>query len=223
VNTEALEAFRQGKKSKPAKALWEPPISSDFRLPPFPQVRWVIGVDQSLAACGAVLIGGTRRVDSLPAFRVMQAWKIATEAPEHVKGFEASLRRAGELNTRFRGFLTASWLDVTGPLELVHETPPPTGVGRMRSPEASLLAALAIRIAADVASDLRLGDMVPAQSHKLFICGNRNATKAEHHAALKKVAADLGVENFDLVTNEATRDAASIALLHFTRPILETR
>lgn len=223
MNTEALAAFAAKDAARRAAApKWQPPESSAFCLPRHPRVRWAVGVDQSLSACGAVLIGGTRMPDGRAAFGVEQAWKIVTEAPEGTKGFEASLRRATELAGRFKDFLVHAWLHVEGPLELVHEAPPPTGVARMRSPESSLLAALSFRIAGGNSTGVLFGDMVSAQAHKHFVCGNRNADKAEHHRALKQLAVDLGIEGFDLVKNEATRDAISVALLHFTRPILET-
>lgn len=223
MNTEALAAFAAKDAARRAAApKWKPPESSDFCLPRHPRVRWAVAVDQSLSACGAVLIGGARLPDGRAVFGVQQAWKMVTEAPEGTKGFEASLRRATELAGRFSDFLVHAWLHVEGPLELVHEAPPPTGVARMRSPESSLLAALSFRIAGQNSTGVLFGDMVSAQAHKHFVCGNRNADKAEHHAALKQLAVDLGIEGFDLVKNEATRDALSVALLHFTRPILET-
>jgi hypothetical protein len=224
VNTEALAAFATKDAARRAAApKWRPPESSDFHLPPLPRARWIIGVDQSLSACGAVLIGGGRSKDGSPVFSVEQAWKIVTDAPDD-KGFEASLRRATELSKRFRDFLVHAWLHgVDGVLELAHETPPPLRVSRIRSPESSLLASLALRIAADVSTGVVLGDMVTAQNHKQLICGNRLAEKAEHHAALKQLGVDLGIENFDLIKNEATRDALSIALMQFTRPPLEIR
>lgn len=223
MNTEALATFAAKDAARRAAApKWKPPQGSDFRLPRYPRVRWAVAVDQSLSACGAVLIGGTRKPDGGAAFGVEQAWKMVTEAPEGTKGFEASLRRATELAGRFKDFLFQARLHVEGPLELVHEAPPPTSVARMRSPESSLLAALSFRIAGGNSTGVLFGDMVSAQAHKYFVCGNRNADKAEHHAVLKQLAVDFGIEGFDLVKNEATRDALSVALLHFTRPILET-
>ena len=224
MNTEALAAFAAKDTARRAAApKWQPPEWSDFRLPRLPQVRWVVAVDQSLSACGAVLVGGSRGEGGHPSFVVEQAWKMAIETPEGTKGFEASLRRATALAGRFKDFLVHAWLHVDGLLELVHEAPPPTGVARMRSPESSLLAALAFRIAGENSTGVLFGDMVAAQAHKYFICGNRNADKAEHHTALKQLGVDLGIENFDLIKNEATRDALSIALLHFARPPLEVR
>ena len=224
MNTEALAAFAVKDAARRAAApKWQPPEGSDFFLPRYPKVRWVVAVDQSLSACGAVLLGGTRMPDGSAAFGIEQAWKIVTEAPVGTKGFEASLQRAVELSRRFKDFLVHAWLHVEGLLELVHEAPPPTGVARMRSPESSLLAALSFRIAGEYSTGVLYGDMVSAQAHKYFVCGNRNADKAEHHRALKQLAVDLGVEGFDLIKNEATRDAFSVGLLHFTRPPLEVR
>lgn len=214
MNTDALESFAANRPAKAVKAAWAPPTAESFVVPESPEVRWVIGVDQSLSACGALLLGANR-YEGKVVIAVQQAWKIVTAAPEY-SGYEESLRRAVEVHKRFTDFLVNVWFSITGEIELVHEAPP-MGGGRIRSPEASLLSSLAIRIAGQ-RENVHLCPMVSPQPHKYFICGNRKAEKPEHHAALKQVAADLGIEGMALVKNEATRDALSIALLHLTRP-----
>jgi hypothetical protein len=212
VNTDALESFAAGRPAK-AKEVWTPPTPASFHAPEAPGVRYVLGVDQSLSACGLVLIGAQRQAERL-VLGVMTAQKIVTEAAES-KGFEEHYRRAVQLHDRIQEFLVSVYLGTEGDIELAHEAPP-VGGGRLRTPESAILAGLAVRLAA--AKDwITIGPMVPPQVHKDFTCGNRRADKKEHHAALTALAAGLGIERWDLITNEAMRDAASVALTHLSR------
>jgi len=52
--------------------------------------------------------------------------------------------------------------------------------------------------------------MMRRQDHCKLVCGNANADKRAHHAALKLLFPHIA--GSELVTNEATRDALSVAL-----------
>lgn len=213
MNTDALESFAAGAAAKAPKKTWTPPTEADFHAPEAPGVRYVLGIDQSLSACGLALIGAQRKPEGL-VLVVMDAEKITTAAPLF-KGFEEHFQRAEQLHDLIERFLSRVYFGTEGDIELVHEAPP-VGGGRLRTPESSILSALAVRLAARK-SWIRRGPMVPPQVHKTFVCGDRRADKKKHHAALTALAADLGIAQWEFVTNEATRDAASLALLHLSR------
>jgi hypothetical protein len=95
--------------------------------------------------------------------------------------------------------------------DVVYEAVPEGG--SIRSPESSLLGAMAVLMASrGFRGTTRLLEPVPAQSHKKYTCGNRNASKTEHHAALMKLAEILQVRGLEQLTNEAKRDSFSVGL-----------
>lgn len=222
MNTEALAAFSA--KRAPSKAAWRPPEMTDFDYDPF-WGRDVVAVDPSLRAFGAVFLTISAVKDQRPHIRVRAARKF-TSAEGEATGWEANFQRAMQVGHDFRLWLSE---DVFAGharirLEIVHEQPP-TGGGRIIRPEATILGGFATRVAArDIGVSTQR--MVAPLSHKNLFCGPRkpgekSVTKTEHHAALKETAARLGISGMDLITNEATRDALSIGLLHLTRPALE--
>lgn len=217
MNTDALKEL--GKSASPAakkKVSWRAPRGEDFVLPVAPGARLVFAFDQSLSACGFVAVGGQIR-DGKPFVAISAAQRIAVELNDGSTGYERELRRAlilrDEIADRALG-LALTWNQFSADIEVVHEAPP-IGGGRMRSPESSLLAAMAVRMAfTDDRYHLR--PMVAPRTHKVFVSGNARATKGEHHAALKQVMADLEIQGAESITNEAHRDALSVALTHFT-------
>ena len=227
MNTEALAAFATKDAARRAAApKWRPPEMTDFHYDPF-WGRDVVAVDPSLRAFGAVFLTISSVKDQSPHVRVHAARKF-TSAEGDATGWEANFQRAMQVGHDFRLWLSE---DVFAGharirLEIVHEQPP-TGGGRIIRPEATILGGFATRIAARDIGVLTQR-MVAPLSHKNLFCGPRKpgekgVTKAEHHAALKETAGRLGISGMDLITNEATRDALSIGLLHLTRPPLEAR
>jgi hypothetical protein len=214
MNTEALEAFAAGRPSK-TKDEWRPPEMGDFHYDSY-WGRDVIAVDPSLRAFAAVFLS-ISEVMGQPQIFVLAARKFTT-AEEDAKGWEANFQRAMQVGHDFRLWIdeaTAGFSRVR--LEIVHEQPP-AGGGRIIRPEATILGGLATRFAArDLGVPVQR--MVAPQSHKRLFCGAEKVTKAQHHAALKKTAAQLGISGMDLVKNEGTRDALSIGLMHCTRPM----
>jgi hypothetical protein len=216
VNTEALEVFAGDRKGKPVKQSWRSPEPDDFVLSNG-VTRFVVAVDQSLSGCAAVLLSAGRIEPARPLCLIVHASQKFATTPVEAGGYEETLRRATELHGLFGNWMLQSVLMLVSGfgLEIVHEQPP-IGGGRVVRPESSLLASMAVRLVADRHA-LPVARMVAPQSHKHFICGDRKADKKTHHAALKKVVADLGVRGMDIVTNEDLRDALSIGLLHLTR------
>lgn len=214
MNTDALEAFAAGRPSK-TKDEWRSPTLDDLPMREY-YPRQVIAVDQSLRKFAAVFMLNTWVLGS-PQICVLAARKFSTEEGE-VSGWEANFQRAIQLAGEFKDWV----LEVTPGFslvaqEIVHEAPP-AGGGRIIRPEASILGGMAVRVAA---RDLGLSTqrMVTPQTHKRFVCGTDKVTKAQHHAELKKLAAQLGVTGMDLIKNQDQRDAFSVGLVQLSRPV----
>jgi hypothetical protein len=214
VNTEALESFSA--KKAPSKTAWHPPEITDFQ---YRYARTVMAFDPSLRACGAVALTITS-VRGMPIIAVHAGKKFVT-ADHAMGGFEESLRKTLELSEQIgpwilnemRGFHLAG-------IEFVHEGPP-VGGGKLIRPEAALLGGAALRFAL-TPLNLTVEPMIQPQTHKRLWCGprskNQTITKKEHHDAMMARAQELGVLGLDKITNEATRDAFSVACMHLTRP-----
>jgi hypothetical protein len=214
VNTDALAAFSTKKTS--SKAAWRPPEIIDF---PYRYARTVMAFDPSLRACGAVALTITS-VRGVPTIMVDAAKKFVT-TDHAMGGFEESLRKTLELSeqigpwilTELRGHHLAG-------IEFVHEGPP-VGGGKVIRPETALLAGAAVRFAL-APMGLTVHPMIQPQTHKRLWCGprskNQTITKKEHHDAMMARAQELAVVGLDKITNEATRDAFSVACMHLTRP-----
>ena len=184
-----LAHFREG-ETKP-KA-WEPPT----RFMP----GRVLCIDQSLSATGWVLVNSMG--DRL---HVHTAGSIVTKPENYPNGYEGTLQRALYVARRLDQVVK----DAHGVDAVVHETPP-LAVGRMSRPEASLLASLGVRMAADKYG--RRVVMVQNQhSKKVLLDVSRDVTKREWHGALNRYT----IEGRELVTNEGQRDALCLALTHF--------
>lgn len=213
MDTAALEALAGRWKPK-AKAEWMPPTSKSFGLPSYPDTpRGVLAIDQSLNGCAAVLLGAVR-IAGKAVIEVNMVRKFNTGISTGVGGYEESLQRAEELYLRLAEWIAQIKLFSAAPIQVVHEQPP-IGGGRIVRPESSLLASFAVR-RATFACGYPVMKMVAPQSHKFFTCGDRKADKKKHHAALKVLAARLGIAGMDLITNEDLRDALSIGLFHMS-------
>lgn len=201
LDTSALAAIGDKARSKPSVPAWRLPELSDFKQ------GKVIAFDPSLAATGAVALICDQRGLTVYAAR---SWK--TESLHG--GHEGNLDRFMRLWPQIRGWLysinasPAEW-------KIVHEAPP-VGGGKILHPESSLLGGAAVRIAAEQYG-LLVGKMISPQPHKHFICGDRKADKRTHHAVLKQLIDTLPIAGAKAISNEATRDALSVAMHHLAR------
>jgi hypothetical protein len=195
VNTEGLAQFRD--ENAPKKAPWSLPLSRDFRP------GNILAFDPSLSACGFVALS----IDD-NGITVHEAIKFPNPIV-YATGNEENYLKALTLTSEVRrwrcetGFHKFLW-------PYVHEAPP-VGGGRIKSPESALLASLAVRFAME---PMEFRGMITPAAHKKFICGNSKATKQEHHAALAELAKTLPINGYEKITNEAKRDALSIALYY---------
>lgn len=188
-----LERFRAGAEVEEEKALPEPVVPVTERR--------ILSFDQSLANTGwAYIVCG----------RVGETGNIKTERED--KGHEDNLNRATTVFVEVLGLMQRFEM---GRADLVvHETPPVGG--RMMRPEASLMAATAIRIAA-YQRWVPVG-MVGAQKAKKRWTGNGNAKKG----AVKEAVLRLHPYLKDLAPmNEAVIDAIAIGLLAAEDHVIE--
>lgn len=174
---------------------------SPLKLEELPNCRF-IAADPSLAAFGLVFV----EVHDGQVY-IQGAEKLATEQTGD-GGWESNFDRAEELCDRLRTTIW-SWIDEWGSsIWGVHEAPPAGGGNVMRA-ESSILAGREFR---RVCTDMLLpiDKLVTPQSHKKLICGNHIAKKKEHHDAIRELLPKI--HDSRLISNEATRDALSIAL-----------
>jgi hypothetical protein len=199
MNTDALTALRINARTKAAALpVWRAPLLIDLHP------GRVLAFDQSLAACGVAVLTFDGQTLFLRDAHVMQV--PATDAK---RSREHGLRRAELLVDAIINWYQRSVPD--DQWSVVYEAVPEGG--SIHAPESSLLGAMAVRMATRTFRGAPpLLDPVPAQSHKKFVCGNRNATKKEHHAALMELTRALGVRGAELLTNEGKRDAFSVGL-----------
>lgn len=221
MNTDALKALsaKADGKRKPA---WRPPQPEDFHTRADAEIRWVLAADPSLKSCGAVLLGAVRDDSGQLHLNLAMAATFKT-TPIEAGGHTENFGRARELYQIFSSWLFNVWMHTGEGFEFVHEAPP-TG-GFIRSPESAQYSGLVLEIAMDQRS-VPVQPMISPRTHKYFTCGKPNGTermvtKAEHHTALMKTAADLGVEGLEKLKNEGQRDAFSVALTQLSRPVPE--
>lgn len=196
MNTDSLVTLRA--KQSP-KSVWRPPRPTDLHH------GHILAFDQSLSATGAVLLSHIG-----DEVRVLAARVVSTPAHPDVKSTrENDIRRALMLRHSLNEWVRTL---VRDPFMVVAYEAVPEGP-YIRHIESSLLSAMAVKLVCQD-NDLRLAEQaaVPARTHKKFTSGNLNASKSEHGKAMKKLGAEMPIEDFGLVTNEATRDALSIAL-----------
>jgi len=207
VNTDGLKALA-GKRAVKAEALWTPPTMADFRE------GFVLAFDPSLSATGFVWLASV--VTPIGHRLEVHSGEVhGTKAPEDVKGKMADVMRGQQLHWSFRNLLE-SFLPIKDDVEVVHEAPP-TGGGRIRSPESALLASLALRIAAEGLGFI-LAPPVAVATHRKLVCGRvKDVDKKEEHRVLGTWARDLVLGYDRHVTNEAKRDALCVGLTHLAR------
>lgn len=178
-----------------AKKKW-----SELDLAALPNCRF-IACDPSLAATGLVFI----EVHDGEVY-VLGAETVGVAKTELV-GWADTFQRAHLLKTALRPILE-SWVHDFGGGVAVHEAPPTAG-GNMMRIESTILAGYTFE---QLAEELGMESvpLVTPMAHKFLLCGNGRATKKEHHEKVKALLPSI----FDgkYITNEALRDALSIAL-----------
>jgi hypothetical protein len=196
MDLSGLQAVKEKRTQAKAKSAWQPLRLSDLH----PGVY--LACDQSVRALGLVLFEAT------PEGRYAVHLAETFTEPTYV-GHVGLLANTGRIQDRLEEYFDR-WIPVGGwgIVHAVHEMPP-VNKGKMARPEVSLLSAYAFVRA--VKNRYLLLAPVGKQSHSKLICGEANADKKIHHAALKEhFDAIRGAD--ELITNEATRDALSIAL-----------
>jgi hypothetical protein len=139
---------------------------------------------------------------------VRGAEKLST-APTSRRGWEDTFYRA-ELMEALLAALVSNWCEFEGSADLVavHEAPP-AGGGDFTRIESTILTGYGFRSVMSE-NEIEVLKTVTPQAHKKLLCGNHLASKKEHHEAVKKLLPKI--RNSVLISNEATRDALSIAL-----------
>ncbi len=203
IDTSGLESLSQRRVQK-IKDVWVHPTREDFRP------GYILAFDQSLAATGFVLLEGVRDKHDRLELSIKESEVIKTvDSAEGKGGHAENLRRAHD---QYRNYFTLlkSFSVYRGHARIAYESPPDGG-GRIMRPESSLLAALALRIATEEAT-FAPGITVASATHRKLVCGRGNVTKKVAHTGLALWAPALVNGYTKHITNEALRDALSIAL-----------
>lgn len=200
-NLDALHAVRD-KKPSPREE-WQPLTINDLGF------DIVIAFDQSLSKTAGMCV---HREGDEVVVRGIRQFAGHTDTC----GDEGNLQKGVAIYHRFIEFL----MSMKGhhpdeQITVVHEAPP-VGGGAIMRPESSLLAAQALRIAAD-RLDIPVASMVSPAQHKKVICGNARADKPEAHAALAQLAMTLPIRGYERVTNADKRDALCVGLTYLAR------
>lgn len=201
LNLDALHAVRD-KRPSPREE-WRPLTVDDLSF------GIVIAFDQSLSKTAGMCV---HREGAGVVVRGVHQLAGHTDA----EGDEGNLQKGVTIYHRLIEFL----MSMKGhhpheQITVVHEAPP-VGGGAIMRPESSLLAALALRIAAD-RLDIPVAPMVSPSQHKKAICGNARADKPEAHAALAQLAVSLPIRGYERVTNADKRDALCVGLAYLAR------
>ncbi len=171
-----------------------------LELATLPNCRY-IACDPSITALGLVFL----EVHDGEVY-ILGAEKLSAASTGKV-GWEDTFERAKAMESLVGAVLT-DWLHDYGDARAVNESPP-IGTGPMMRIEATILTGYGFGRQAE-----RLGatleSMVMPRSHKWLLCGNAAATKIQHHAEIRKLLPDI--IDGKMITNEATRDALSVAL-----------
>lgn len=163
--------------------------------------RW-IGCDQSITNTGIVLIEIHEGICYVLDSKVLQ-----TKSTEY-KGWEDTFTRAEDIELQMQNTIR-DWVHDydSSMIEAYHEAPP-AGGGVLVRTESSILTAYAFRKV--VSGYNMIPKMAYPRAHKNLLCGVANADKKTHHAEVKKLLPDI--LDSQTITNEAKRDALSIAL-----------
>jgi hypothetical protein len=179
------------------KKVWHP-----LDLAALPNCR-IIACDPSLTALGMVFL----EVHESQAV-ILGAEKLSTARTDKV-GWEDTFERAKTMEGLVAAVMT-DWLEDFGSGNLMaFVESPPIGGGPLVRVESTLLTGYGFTKQA-LEQDIAVGPLVMPQAHKWLLCGNYRAVKKEHHEELKKLLPDI--LDGKLITNEALRDALSIAL-----------
>jgi hypothetical protein len=196
LNTAALVDLAERRQRKTA------PATRSLDFADLHEGTW-LAADPSLTGFGLVVLQ-VRQAQR--RYTVLAAGKL-TVSPTTATGWEDILQRATIMRSMLQSFFTQhAWLARTADLRVVHEAPP-IGHGKLINPEIALLTSYVFRDTAPLGQKM---PMVRRQDHAKLICGNANAKKPVHHKALKALFPHL--TDTRLVTNEATRDALSVAI-----------
>lgn len=203
IETSGLEALSQRRLQK-VKDVWVPPARADFRP------GLVLAFDQSLAATGFVVLEGRLNKNDRVELSILESEVLkTTDSAEGKGGHAENLRRARDQYHAYSTLLR-SFAVHRAHATVAHEAPPDGG-GRIMRPESSLLAALALEIAAEEAG-FREGVAVASATHRKLVCGRGNVTKKVAHTGLAMWAPALVSGYSRRITNEALRDGLSVAL-----------
>lgn len=204
IETSGLEALSRRRLQK-IKDVWIPPTRADF------QPGFVLAFDQSLAATGFVVLEGRLDRYDRVELTILGAEVLKTvDSAEGKGGHAENLRRARD---QYHAYFTLlkSFSIYRRRAVVAHEAPPDGG-GRIMRPESSLLAALSLEIATEEAGFLG-GITVASATHRKLVCGRGNVTKKVAHEGLALWAPALVNGYTKHITNEALRDALSVALV----------
>lgn len=185
----------------------DPPLEPLLVLSPSSQIQKIISFDQALSETGYVVIQSLGP-HSPPRFEATGM----LSATHDVKGHENTLLRAASLYLEAKDLIAYHKPSMDLSFVVVHETPPTSaGPGRMARPESSLLAALAIRIAA-MESGCRVVMRARQKAYKRFT-GSGNADKKYMKEALTKLLDARGIQRPTGPWNQHVIDALGLALL----------
>jgi hypothetical protein len=202
IDTSALTNLGGKRKApKTTRAPWQPLDLATLHPGTY------LACDQSLGAAGVVLFEVMQMGSS--DVRRYVVHMAETFVGGRTEGYDEVLDSAQMLQLALSIWVN-KWVRGTDwgqPILTVHEGIP-TGGGRYLKPELSLVSAMAFRTA--TAGWTRLPS-VRYQDHAYLICGKRGEKdKKVHHAALKGYFDQI--QGSELITNEAKRDALSVAL-----------
>lgn len=203
INTEGLDALA-GRRASKTRPVWQPPTRADFR-PGF-----VLAFDQSLANTGFVVLEIKRDKHDRNELTILTSEILRTVDEAEGKGGHAENLRRAQVQYRNYFSLLKSFSVHRSHATIAHESPPDGG-GKLMRPESSLLSALALRIAAQEAM-FPLGVAVASGTHRKIVCGRGNVDKKTAHEGLATWAPLLVNGYAKHITNEAKRDALSVAL-----------
>jgi hypothetical protein len=198
LDLSALEALKDARPRKKSTTREWSPLTLDTLHP-----GTYLAADPSVTAFGLTLF------EVSPEHRYAVHFAQSKEIPqtEHTS-HEDLLQRVKSLEEWLHAYV-AHWVNGTdwGHVRAVHEAPP-MGRGKLIKPEISLLTSNVWRNATWGIERL---PMVRRQDHAWLLCGNANAkTKKEYHTPLRALFPQI--RGSELITNEATRDALSVAI-----------
>lgn len=198
LDLSALQAIKDRKPKRKSTAREWSPLQLDSL-----HAGTYLAADPSLTAFGLVLFEVTPEHEC--AVHLAQKKEIPqTEHTSH----EDLLQRVKSLEEWLYAYV-AQWVKSSdwGHVRAVHEAPP-MGRGKLVKPEISLMTSYAWRNATWGIERL---PMVRRQNHAWLLCGDGSVKdKRVYHAPLKELLSQ--VRGGEQITNEATRDAMSVAL-----------